>query len=169
MRYRSPEHCAKISKALKGKKFSEERLANLKKIRGTPEYRTKISKALKGRKLSAEWKAKISKAHTGIKVAATTGEKHWHFLDVSKIGASGIHQWIRKRKTKPSLCENCGLERKLELSSKDHKYSRDPDDYRYFCRSCHRKWDTEHNGFTNFFKANAARWPAPTSESKTSC
>lgn len=56
-------------------------------------------------------------------------------------GLATIHEWITKRKPKPLYCENCGEEKDLELSNRNHKYSRDPNDYDWFCRSCHRYYE----------------------------
>jgi len=56
------------------------------------------------------------------------------------------HFYMRKYKTKPDRCEICGEKKKLELSSKDHKYTRNVDEYQYICKSCHVKYD-ESKGF----------------------
>ena len=54
------------------------------------------------------------------------------------------HAWIARQKVYPPACEGCGRDdRKLEWSNKDHRYSRNLDDYRALCRWCHRAYDKE--------------------------
>lgn len=116
------------------------------------EHRANLSKALRGRKIT--WGDKIAKARKGITVTETTAEKHWNWKGDKKISERGIHRWIAKRITKPTHCTLCNKEGRVELSNKDHKYSRNPKDYQYLCRSCHRKYDIAHNGFNNHTKMN---------------
>jgi len=59
-------------------------------------------------------------------------------------GRAALHEWIRKNKQKPEFCERCNKERKLELSSNDHTYTKDIKDWEWLCRSCHRKKDNNH-------------------------
>ena len=68
---RSPEHCAKLSAALKGRALTPERRANISAARRgirtgprTRETRAKISTALRGRSLSAQHRSKLSAAKT---------------------------------------------------------------------------------------------------------
>ena len=58
-------------------------------------------------------------------------------------GYNAIHKWVREHKSKPLLCEECGLEKKLELSNKDHEYQRNLEDYRWLCDKCHYDYDIE--------------------------
>ena len=64
-----------------------------------------------------------------------------------KIGKKGIHDWVRSIKPKVTKCEFCKQFKTLELSSKDHNYTRNPKDYRWLCRSCHRLYDIKYNGY----------------------
>jgi len=50
---------------------------------------------------------------------------------------STIHNWVRSRISKPERCPKCNKNRKLQLSCKDHKYSRDLKLWQYLCQSCH--------------------------------
>ena len=58
---------------------------------------------------------------------------------------SAIHKWIRKYKGKPQKCEFCGKEkttpRSIHWANKDHKYSRNRDDWMMACLPCHAKYD----------------------------
>lgn len=53
------------------------------------------------------------------------------------VGYSQLHSWVRKRKTKPKLCENCRAERHLHLSNISYEYRRDIEDWEYLCVPCH--------------------------------
>ena len=107
------------------------------------ESKKKISESNKGKKLSEEIKGKISKTKMGDKNPAWKGDN---------VGLKAIHMWIAKHKPKPEICEICGEKKKLELSSKTHEYTRDLEEYRWLCRSCHMKYDYE-KGF-RIFKGN---------------
>ena len=93
---------------------------------------------LKGREWSEERKATYSKSYAGVKHHSFKGDK---------AGYNAIHSWVNTYKRKPNNCEHCGAQKKLQLANKDHKYSRALDDYMYLCRSCHVKWDVEHNNY----------------------
>ena len=63
--------------------------------------------------------------------------KLWKYL-----GYTAKHDYIRRKKKKPENCELCGCDdKKLELSNKEHTYSKDLSDWRYICKSCHKKLD----------------------------
>jgi hypothetical protein len=54
-----------------------------------------------------------------------------------------MHEWIANHKTKPDRCEDCHRLKKLELSF-DHslgEYTRNINDYKYLCGSCHQRRD----------------------------
>ena len=70
-----------------------------------------------------------------------SNENHprWKGDEASKIS---LHIWIAKNKPKPKLCENCGKERKLSLANmRSHNYTRNINDYKWFCYSCHKRMD----------------------------
>lgn len=52
-----------------------------------------------------------------------------------------IHGYIRKRLKKSKKCEICKKEKKLELSSKNHSYTRNTKDWWYLCKKCHYHYD----------------------------
>ena len=61
-----------------------------------------------------------------------------------------IHNWVRKNKIKPDVCDICHKiadkngNIKLELSNiRNHKYTDKPEDYQYVHISCHRKYDAK--------------------------
>ena len=67
----------KISASLKGRKFSPERIANMKGFTGqhTQETKDKISRAKKGIPLSPAHVAKVAAGHRGLKKSAETRAK----------------------------------------------------------------------------------------------
>jgi hypothetical protein len=72
-------------------------------------------------------------------------EEHpnWKGNSASK---SSLHLWVRKNKPKSQLCENCKEERKLSLANiKNHKYTRNIDDYKWICYPCHKNFDLKNS------------------------
>ncbi len=55
-----------------------------------------------------------------------------------------IHRYIKRRKNKPKICSKCNHDiYKIELSF-DHslgKHTRNVEDYKWLCQSCHKKRD----------------------------
>ena len=74
----------------------------------------------------------------------------WHSRQcmAENAGYKGLHDWVRRVKGKPSLCEECGTitAKKYEWSNTSFEYKRDPSDWRRLCTSCHRHYDLE-NGW----------------------
>ena len=58
-----------------------------------------------------------------------------------KAGYGAIHYWVKRRKTKPLLCENCSDREPVELANLSLKYKRDIDDYMWLCKRCHQRLD----------------------------
>jgi hypothetical protein len=75
-----------------------------------------------------------------IKNIKNTNEKNgmWRAEEVSY---NALHSWVRIRKEKPALCEECKKEKPYDLSNISGKYKRDINDYKYLCRQCHMKND----------------------------
>ena len=67
------------------------------------------------------------------------------------VGYHALHHWVKLKLVKPEKCSMCCKKRVLEVSNRDHKYRRNLDDYWYLCRSCHRKYDIENNGYVPGF------------------
>ena len=68
------------------------------------------------------------------------GEKHGLWKG-DKVGHSGLHDWIRRRKPKPLLCEKCGKTKPYDLANISGLYKRDTSDFRWLCRHCHMTED----------------------------
>lgn len=145
----------KMSLAQKGKPkpVSEaHRLAMMKPKTITQKLRDSWKKRI-GRKnpMSEETKKKISLAHQNRSIEfrkkiseARLGDKS-HFWKGEKAQYVAKHAKISKLKGRGRKCEHCGTEtaKRYEWSNKDHKYSRNPDDYQRLCCSCHYKYDVE--------------------------
>lgn len=91
---------------------------------------------------SKETRRKISISHKKLKLI---DEKCCAWKG-DKAGELALHNWVKKHKQKPKWCEDCKKEKKLELANiRNHKYTRNPDDYRWLCLSCHSKIDDKIN------------------------
>jgi len=66
----------------------------------------------------------------------------WRGDDVSYIS---LHNWIRRHKSKPELCEDCKEEEPYDLANISGEYKRDINDYKWVCRRCHMKGDGRMN------------------------
>lgn len=61
-----------------------------------------------------------------------------------KVKYRALHDWVRKYKGKPEICEHCGAtikDRRLCWANIDHKYRRNLNDFISLCYSCHKKYD----------------------------
>jgi len=57
------------------------------------------------------------------------------------VGYFSLHEWIRKRKPKPCLCEECNKQPPFDLANISGEYKRDVTDFKWLCRGCHMKSD----------------------------
>ncbi len=87
----------------------------------------------------------LSTAHKIKLSLARTGEKNpiWKGDDV---GIDGLHRWVKTRLPKPHVCRLCNKVKKLELCNISNTinpktYTRDLDNWRWLCTSCHMKTD----------------------------
>jgi len=69
-----------------------------------------------------------SKSMKGIKNPMWKGDK---------VGYFSLHEWIKRYKPQPKLCEICKKKPSYDLANKSGKYLRDLTDWEYLCRSCH--------------------------------
>ncbi len=53
------------------------------------------------------------------------------------VGVTALHEWVKARKPKPEVCEECGTNKPFDLATLDNSYTRNPDDWEWLCRSCH--------------------------------
>lgn len=75
------------------------------------------------------------------------GNPNWKDSDAT---TGSIHSWVRFNWVRPDKCEICGYPndgtRTFDWSNKNHKYSRNRDEWQSVCRSCHTIYDVKHNG-----------------------
>lgn len=94
----------------------------------------------KGATFTKQHKKNLSLSHKGIQAGSKNGQ--WKG---DNVGYMGIHLWIKRHKTKPNNCENCGVAkttpRSIQWANKDHKYSRNLADWLALCPPCHKEYD----------------------------
>jgi len=66
------------------------------------------------------------------------------------VGYTNLHQWVRRRKSKPDFCESCGINKPHDLANISGEYKRDVNDFKWLCRSCHMKEDGRINNLKQF-------------------
>lgn len=54
-----------------------------------------------------------------------------------KCGLVALHTWVRRRKQKPLLCEECKIISPVDLANISQEYKRDVNDFEWLCRKCH--------------------------------
>lgn len=106
--------CLKDYRSLRCKSCSKKGILN-------PIYGKKF-------KRGQEFKNKMRIKQTG------TSNSNWKG---DAVGYLGLHTWINKYKTKPSLCESCQEKPPYDLANISGLYKRDLIDWEYLCRRCH--------------------------------
>lgn len=147
----------KLSEKIK-KQYLEGRVPYFLNKKRPEDFRKKISKVMKGRIFSEEAieKQRTSKigsknpmfgrTHTPLVIYKARIEKlseknpNWKGENVKNKKV--YHEWLRSRYPVPKLCTNCNKEKKLYLASiNGHNYTRNINDYKFLCASCHIKFD----------------------------
>jgi uncharacterized protein YlaI len=102
------------------------------------EHRRHLSEALKG---NTNWlgkhhteatKAKISQIHLGERSSSWKGDN---------VKYVGLHTWVRRRLSRPDLCQICNKVPSQDLANVTGNYNRDFSNWQYLCRSCHQILD----------------------------
>lgn len=57
------------------------------------------------------------------------------------VSYKSLHQWVRRHKLKPEVCEECNKNKSYDIANISGKYKRDIHDYQWLCRSCHKNFD----------------------------
>ena len=69
-----------------------------------------------------------------------SGKDHYAWKG-DNVGYRAIHDYMTRHKPKPDRCELCDEKKPLDLACVSETYTRDPDDYRWVCRTCHHLLD----------------------------
>lgn len=130
------------------KKITRSEEGEKRRIEAVKKSGWKVSKALKG---------KIPKNLESIR------EKAWASTRKENLTYSGIHAWVRRnwgQAIEAGKCELCGIENlgswKIHWANKDHKYSRNREDWMRVCRPCHAEYDKKFNGI-NFTRKSVRK------------
>lgn len=54
-----------------------------------------------------------------------------------EVKYTALHNWIRRHKLKPELCEDCHKNKPYDLANISGNYKRDINDFEWICRRCH--------------------------------
>lgn len=73
-----------------------------------------------------------------------------HMWRGDNVGLISLHEWVRARKPKPQWCEQCNGSPPFDLATINKKYTRNPEDWEWLCRSCHMKKDSRINNLKQF-------------------
>jgi len=64
------------------------------------------------------------------------------FWKGDNVGYGALHDYVRSKKAKPILCEDCKTTKyQLDLANISGEYKRDLSDWEYICRKCHMNKD----------------------------
>ena len=85
-----------------------------------------------GRKFSVEHRQKLAKSKIGERNSMWTG---------SLVGYTALHNWVRRNKAKPEVCDMCKENMPHDLANISQKYKRSIDDFEWLCRKCHMNKD----------------------------
>lgn len=101
----------------------------------------KITKAKLGHKVSEEARINIGLGGIGKHIGDKNG--NWKGENIKYYG---LHSWISNNfgKAKDYKCKMCGKtgrSKEMHWSNKDHKYSRNIEDWQVLCAKCHNLYD----------------------------
>lgn len=69
-----------------------------------------------------------------------SGELH-HLWKGDKVSYKTLHQWLRRHKPKPKVCEICKKNKPRVVANISGQYKRDIRDYKWLCDKCHYHFD----------------------------
>jgi hypothetical protein len=73
-------------------------------------------------------------------------------------GYHARHDYIRRRKPQPDICEGCGEKAKLTLANVSGRYLRDVNDWRWACLKCNKSlYKTPHHLFSGFLQVRSRK------------
>lgn len=72
------------------------------------------------------------------------------------VSYTALHTWINNNLIKPTKCQECGQEKKLDAANISGEYKRDITDWEWLCRRCHMQKDGR---LKNLIKRNKSKKP----------
>lgn len=159
--------CGKtVQRKQRGNKFCSRDCYWSAKQGTTHSHGAKISLALRGVPKSAVHIQHVREALRGKVRADIESEKHHHWKG-DKCGYSSIHDWVRRRLNKPSVCQECGVPDRqitqstgvaisyLHLANISGEYKRTIEDWKYLCPKCHSRMDKGRDSIRVIFKTKS--------------
>lgn len=61
-----------------------------------------------------------------------------------EVGYQALHDWVRVRRGKASVCSECESTKRVQWANKSHEYKRDINDWLELCQRCHARYDKLH-------------------------
>jgi len=90
----------------------------------------------KGRCKSCANRDRAGKYHWSTEAREKIKGRRNHYWK-EKVTYSALHNWLRRNKPKPELCETCGKFPAYDMANISGKYKKSITDYKYICRKCH--------------------------------
>ncbi len=76
-----------------------------------------------------------------------------------KVGLCSLHEWVRLRKPKSLLCEQCHINKPKDLANISQEYKRDIEDFEWLCRKCHMNKDGRIKNLKQYTKKSQLNFP----------
>jgi hypothetical protein len=121
-----------VKKRWKNPKYRKKHIEQIRQLglSSKGQHRSPNTEYKKGHKCSNTGKTWLKQGKQSI------------FWKGDNIKTQQFHVWVKKNKPKSKLCEECEQKGKLELANiKNHRYTRNPKDYKWLCFKCHSKMD----------------------------
>lgn len=126
-----------------GKVYNRKLVVNECKV-CCKKYETLLADVKQGRSLHCSKKCGYITRGNKIK-----NEKHPAWKG-DGVGLNSLHRWVKKRKPKTDLCENCKKDKPIDLANISQEYRRDIFDFIWLCRRCHMKGDGRMKNLRNY-------------------
>ena len=90
---------------------------------------------------NVNWKSgKFNGTRSGVGGGFKTGIDNCKWKE-ENVGYKSLHEWVRRHKDGAGICEECGEEKFTDVANISREYERDVNDYKWLCKSCHKKYD----------------------------
>lgn len=101
-----------------------------------------------------EGRMKTCSRECGYKIVSKklTGKNNGMWKE--NVGYTAVHDWIRRRKDKPTKCEICKKNKPYDLANISGNYLRNVNDFKWLCRRCHMFEDGRIKNLINYNSIN---------------